>query len=143
MELTHVVQCAVEVTFKEGGRSGWVGRIDLARSLARHATTVIVIFFFEVVYHHILGVDELVDVGHEVGDGVGVCFMDLLEELEVSYPLLVVGYDIFILDAHKSVVVLEIAVSVLMESFILPHPHFGEVVSVVRAVVGRLIVGCE
>jgi hypothetical protein len=40
-------------------------------------------------------------------------------------------------------VVLEIAVSVLMESFILPHPHFGEVVSVVRAVVGRLIVGCE
>jgi hypothetical protein len=98
---------------------------------------------FEIVYHCVLGVNELVDVGHEVDDGVGVSFMDLLEELKVSYPLLIVGYDIFILDTRKSVAVLEIVVGVLMESFILLYPHFGEMVSVAGAVVGHLIVGHE
>jgi hypothetical protein len=77
------------------------------------------IFSFEVVYHRVLSIDELDDVGHEVSDGVGINFMDLLEELEVSYPLLVVGYDIFIFDARKSVAVLEIAVGLLIESFVL------------------------
>jgi hypothetical protein len=38
VELTLVVQCTVEVTFKKGGRSGWVSRIDLFRSLARPAS---------------------------------------------------------------------------------------------------------
>jgi hypothetical protein len=98
---------------------------------------------FEIVYHCVLGVNELVYVGHEVDDGVGVSFMDLLEELKVSYPLLIVGYDIFILDTRKSVAVLEIVVGVLMESFILLYPHFGEMVSVAGAVVGHLIVGHE
>jgi hypothetical protein len=46
------------------------------------------IISFEVVYHRVLSVDELVDVGHEVGDGVSVNFMDFLEEFEVSYPFL-------------------------------------------------------
>jgi hypothetical protein len=31
--------------------------------------------------------DKLVNVGHEVSDGVGVFFMDLFEELDVGYPL--------------------------------------------------------
>jgi hypothetical protein len=79
VELALVVHDHVEVTFKEGGRSRWISRIDFARSLVCPATTVIVIFSFEDVYYHILGVDKLVDVGHEVGDGVGVSFMDLLE----------------------------------------------------------------
>jgi hypothetical protein len=37
-----------------------------------------VIFSVEVVHHRILSVDYLVDVGHEVGDGMCVSFMDLL-----------------------------------------------------------------
>jgi predicted amino acid racemase len=50
--------------------------------------TVIVVFSFEVVYHCILSIDKLVDICHEVSDSVCVSFMDLLEELEVSYPFL-------------------------------------------------------
>jgi hypothetical protein len=34
-----------------------------------------------------LSVEELVDISHEVGDGVGINFMDLLKELEVSFSL--------------------------------------------------------
>jgi hypothetical protein len=34
VELALVVHDHVGVTFKEGGRFGWVGRVDLARSLA-------------------------------------------------------------------------------------------------------------
>jgi hypothetical protein len=98
---------------------------------------------FEVVHHRILSIDELVDIGREVGDGVGISFMNLLKELEVGYPLLVVGYDVFVLDSCKSVVILEVAVSVLTESLIVPRPHSGEVVSVDGAIVGRLIAGRE
>jgi hypothetical protein len=78
VELTLVIHNDVEVTFKEGGRSRWVCCIYLTRSLVRPAATVIVIFSFEVVYHRVLSVDELVDVSHEIDDGVGVSFMDLL-----------------------------------------------------------------
>jgi hypothetical protein len=88
VELAPVVHDHVEVTFKEGGRSRWIGRIDLARSLAQPAATVIVVFSFKVVHHRVLSVDKLVDVCHEVGDGVGVSFMNLLEELEVGSPVL-------------------------------------------------------
>jgi hypothetical protein len=102
-----------------------------------------VVFSFEVVHHRILSVDKLVDVGHEVGDGMGVDFMDLLEELDVSYPLLVVGYDVFVFDIYESVAILEVEVSVLIESFVAPHLHSSEVMCVARAIVDRLIVGRE
>jgi hypothetical protein len=69
VELALVVHDHVEVTFKEGGRSGWIGRIDLAKSPVRPTATIIVVFSFEVVHHCVLSIDELVDVGHEVGDG--------------------------------------------------------------------------
>jgi hypothetical protein len=88
VELALVIHDHVKVTFKEGGRSGWIGRIDLARSLARPADTVIVVFSFEVVHHRILSIDRLVDVGHEVGDGVGVSFVDLLKSLMLVTPFL-------------------------------------------------------
>jgi hypothetical protein len=78
-----------------------------------------------------------------VGDGVGVSFVDLLKELDVGDSLLVVGDDDFILNTGKGVAVLEVVVGVLSESFITPLPHSGEVMSVTRTVVGRLIVGHE
>jgi hypothetical protein len=40
-------------------------------------------------------------------------------------------------------VVLEVAVGALTESFITSHPHSGEVVSIARPIVGRLVVGRE
>jgi hypothetical protein len=43
-----------------------------------------VIFPVEVMHHHILSIDKFVNVGHEVGDGVGVSFVDLLKELYVG-----------------------------------------------------------
>ena len=143
VELALVVHDHVEVTFKEGGRSGWISRINLARSLARPAATIMLIFSFEVVHHRILSIDKLVDVGHEVGDGVGVSFMDFLKELDVGYSLLVVGDDVFVFDTCEGVAILKVAVSVLSESFIAPHPHSGEVVSIFGAVVGHLVVGRE
>jgi hypothetical protein len=102
-----------------------------------------VVVSFEVVYLRVLGIDELVDIGHEVGDRVSAGFMDLLEELKFGDPLLVVGYDIFIIDTSEGVVVLEEAVGVLSKSFVFPHPYFGKVVSVVGAVVGHLVVSRE
>jgi hypothetical protein len=102
-----------------------------------------VVFSFEVVHHRVLSVDKLVNVGHEVCDGMGVSFVDLLEELDVCYPLLVVVYDVFILDICESVAILKVAVSVMSESFITPHTHSGEVMCVSRTVVGHLIVGRE
>jgi ABC-type uncharacterized transport system ATPase subunit len=77
-----------------------------------------VVISFEVVYHRVSCIDKLVDVGHEVSNRVSTNFMDLLEELEVGYPLLVVGYDVFILDIAEGVAVLEEATVVLSESFI-------------------------
>jgi hypothetical protein len=146
--LTLVIQCAIEVTLKEGGRSWWVSRIDLARSLARLAATVSVhvdlgSVTFEVVYDCVLGIDEFVDVSHEVGYGFSAGFMDLLEELEVGDSLLVVVYHIFILDSGEGVVVLEETIGVLSESFTFAYPYLGEVVSVAGAIVGRLVVRRE
>jgi hypothetical protein len=40
-------------------------------------------------------------------------------------------------------VILEVAVGVLSESFIVHHPHCGEVMSVTRTIVGHLVVGRE
>jgi hypothetical protein len=42
-------------------------------------------------HHRILSIDKLVDVGHEVSDGVSISFVDLLKELDVGDSLLVVG----------------------------------------------------
>jgi hypothetical protein len=78
VELALIVHDHIEVTFKEGGRSGWIGRIDLARSQAQPTATIIVVFSFEVVHHRVLSIDELVYVGHEVGNSVGISFMNLL-----------------------------------------------------------------
>jgi hypothetical protein len=69
--------------------------------------------------------------------------MDLLEELDVGDSLLVVGDDVLIFDTHEGVAVHKVAVSVLLKGFVASHPHSGEVMSVTRSVVGRLIVGRE
>jgi hypothetical protein len=69
--------------------------------------------------------------------------MDILEELEIGYPLLVVCYDVIILNFCESVAVLKIVVGVLAKSLILSHPYSGEVVSVAMVIVGHLIVGRE
>jgi hypothetical protein len=143
VKLAQVVHDHVEVTFKEGGGSGWIGRVDLAGSLARPAATIVVIFSVEVVHHRVLSIDKLVNIGYEVGDGVGISFMDLLEELDVGDSLLVVGDDVFVFDTCESVVVLKVEVSVLLESFVTPHPHSSKVMGVARTIVGRLVVGRE
>jgi hypothetical protein len=90
-----------------------------------------------------LSVDQFVDVGHEVTDGVCVNFVDLLKQLDVGDPLLLVGDDVVLFDTCKGVAVLEVAVSVLTESFITPHPYSGEVVSIARMIIGCLVVGHE
>jgi hypothetical protein len=69
--------------------------------------------------------------------------MDLLEQLDVGDSLFVVSDDVIVFDICKGVAVLEVAVSVLTESFITSHPYSGEVVSVARTVLGRLVVGRE
>jgi hypothetical protein len=70
-------------------------------------------------------------------------FMDLLEELDVGDPFLVVGNDVLVFDTHEGVVVIEVAVGVLPEFFITSRPHYGEVVSVARVIIGRLVIGRE
>jgi hypothetical protein len=94
-------------------------------------------------HYRILSVDQFVDVGHEVADDVCISLMDLLEQLDVGDSLLVVSDDVFIFNTRKGVAVLEVAVGVFAESFITSHPYSCEVVSVTRAIVGRLVVGCE
>jgi hypothetical protein len=143
VELALVVHDHIEVTFEEGGRSWWVCHIGFARTLARPSASIVVIFFVEVVHHRILSVDQFVDVGHEVTDGECVSFMDLLEQLDVGDPLLVISNDVFVFDTREGVAVLEVAVSVLTESFITSHLYSGEVVSIARTIVVRLVVGCE
>jgi hypothetical protein len=143
VELALVVHDHIEVTFEEGGRSWWIRHIGFARTLARPGASIVVIFSVEVMHHHILSVDQFVDVGHEVTDGVCVSFVDLLKQLDVGDPLLVVSNDVFVFDTCKGVAVLEVAVGVLSESFITSHPHSGEVVSVARMVVGFLVIGRE
>jgi hypothetical protein len=143
VELALVVHDHIKVAFKEGGRSWWVCHIGFTRSLARPGASIVVIFSIEVVHHHILSVDQFVDVGHEVTDGVCVSFVDLLKQLDVGDPLLVVGNDVVVFDTCKGVAILEVAISVLTESFITSHPYFGKVVSIARTIIGRLVVGRE
>jgi hypothetical protein len=69
--------------------------------------------------------------------------MNVFKELDVSDSLLVVGDDVFVLNACEGLAVLEVAVGVLSESFVMPHSHSSEVMSVTRMVVGHLVVGCE
>jgi hypothetical protein len=69
--------------------------------------------------------------------------MDLLKELDIDDSLLVVGDDVFVLNTCEGVAIFEVAVSVLSESFVAPHPCSGEVMSISRAVVGRLVVRRE
>jgi hypothetical protein len=84
VELALVVHDHIEVTFEEGGRS-------CARTLARPGASIVVIFSVEVVHHHILSVDQFVDVGNEVTNGVCISFVDLLEQLDLGDPLLVIA----------------------------------------------------
>jgi hypothetical protein len=116
MELTLVIHDHVEVTLKEGGRSWWICYVGFAGSLVRPVSAVVVIFSVEVVHHYIFSVDYLIDISHEVGDGVGVSFMDLLKELDVCDSFLVVGDDVLVLDTRKGVAVLKVVVGVLSKS---------------------------
>jgi hypothetical protein len=143
VELALVVHDHIEVTFEEGGRSWWICYIGFARSLARPGTSVIMVFFVEIMHYRILRVDQFVDVGHEVTNGFCVGFVDLLKQLDVGDSLFVVGNDVIIFDTRKGVAVLKVAVGVLTESFITSHLHSGEVVSIARTIVGRLVVGRE
>jgi hypothetical protein len=72
-----------------------------------------------------------------------VGFMDLLKDPDVGDPFLVIGDDILILDTHEGVAVFVVAVGILLESFVTSHPHSGEVMSVTRVIIGRLVVGRE
>jgi hypothetical protein len=106
VELALVVHDHIEVTFKEGGRSWHICYIGFAGSLARPGASIVVIFSVEVVYYRILRVDQFVDVGHEVANGFGVSFVDLLEQLDVGDSLFVVGNDIIVFDTCEGVAVL-------------------------------------
>jgi hypothetical protein len=101
------------------------------------------VFSIEVMHYLILSVDQFVDVGHEVSNGFCIGFVDLLEQLDVGDSFFVVGNDVVVFDTCKCVAVLEVTVSLLTESFIISHPYSGEVVSIARTIVGRLVVGCE
>jgi hypothetical protein len=79
VKLALVVHDHVEVTFEEGGRFWWIRHIGFSRSLARPGASVVIVFSVEVVHYYILSVDQFVNVGHKVVDGVCVSFVDLLE----------------------------------------------------------------
>jgi hypothetical protein len=74
---------------------------------------------------------------------VSVSFVDLLEELDVGDPLLVVGDDVLVFDTREGVAVLEVAVGVLPKSLVTSHPHSSEVVCVSRSSIGCLVIGRE
>jgi hypothetical protein len=143
VKLALVVHDHIEVTFEEGGRSIWICHIGFARSLARPGASVIMVSSIEVMHYRILRVNQFVNVGHEVTNGFCVVFMDLLKQLDVGDSLFVVGDDVVVFDTCKGVAVLKVAVGVLTESFVTSHPHSGEVVSIARTIVGRLVVGRE
>jgi hypothetical protein len=143
VELAVVVHDHIEVTFEEGGRSWRTCYVGFAGSLARPGASIIMVFTVEVVHYRVLSVDQFVDVGHEVANGFCIGFMDLLEQLDIVDSLFVVGNDVVVFDTCKGVAVLEVAVSVLTQSFITSHPYSGEVVSIARTIVGRLIAGHE
>jgi hypothetical protein len=84
----------------------------------RPGASVVVVLSIEVMHYCVLSVDQFVDVGHEVANGFGVGFVDLLEQHDVGDPLLVVSNDVVIFDTCKGVAILEVAVGVLMESLI-------------------------
>jgi hypothetical protein len=69
--------------------------------------------------------------------------MNLLEELDIGDPFLVISDDVLVFDTHEAVAVLEIVVGVLPESFIASHPHSVEVVSVAREIIGHLVISRE
>jgi hypothetical protein len=102
-----------------------------------------VVVSVEVMHYRILSVDQFVDVGHEVSNGFCIGFVDLLKQLDVGDSFFVVGNDVVVFDTCKCVTVLEVAVSVLTESFITSHSNPGEVVSIARTIVGHLVVGRE
>jgi hypothetical protein len=143
VELALVVHDHVEVTFEEGVGSWWIRHIGFAGSLAQPGASIVMVFSIEVVHHRILSVDQFVDVGHEVTDGVCVSFVDLLEQLDVGDPLIVISNDVFVFDTCKGVAVLEVAVGVLSESCITSHSYSGEVVSIARTIIGCMVVGRE
>jgi hypothetical protein len=142
-ELALVVHDHIEVTFEEGRRSWWICHVGFARTLAQPGAFIVVIFSVEVVHYRVLSVDQFVDIGHEVADDVSVSFVDLLKQLDVGDPLLVVGDDVVVFNTCKGVAVLEVAISVLTESFITSHSYSGEVVSIARTIIGHLVVGRE
>jgi hypothetical protein len=128
VKLALVVHDHIEVTLEEGGRSWWIYHIGFARLLARPGASVIMVFSVEVMHYRVLRVNQFVDVGHEVTNGFCVGFMDLLKQLDVGDSCFVVGDDVIVFDTYKGVAVLEVAVGVIMESFITSHPHSSEVV---------------
>jgi hypothetical protein len=138
VELALVVHDHIEVTW-----SWRICYVGFAGSLARPGASVVVVFSIEVMHYRILSVDQFVDVGHEVANGFGIGFVDLLEQLDVSDSLLVVCNDVVVFDTCESVAVLKVAVGVLTESFVSSHPYSGEVMSIARTIVGRLVIGCE
>jgi hypothetical protein len=141
VELALVVHDHIEVTFKEGGRSWWIFYVGFAGSLARPGAFVVVVVSIEVMHYRVLSVDQFVDVGHEVANGFGIGFMDILEQLDVSDPLLVVCNDVVVFDTCEDVAVVEVVVGVLTESFVSSHPYSSEVVSIARTIVGPLVIG--
>jgi hypothetical protein len=143
VKLALVVYDHIEVTFEEGGRSWWICHIGFTRSLVRPGASIIKVFSIEVMHYRILRMNQFVDVGHEVTNGFCIGFVDLLKQLDVGDSLFVVGDDVIIFDTCKGVAVLEVAVGVLTESFITSHPHSGEVVSIAKTIVGRLVIGHE
>jgi hypothetical protein len=74
---------------------------------------------------------------------MGVSSMDLLKKHDIGDSLLVVGENVFVLNTYKGVAILKVAISLLSENFVAPHPHSGEVMSISRTVVSRLVVGRE
>jgi hypothetical protein len=143
MELALVVHDHIEVTFKEGGRSWQICCVGFAGSLARPGASVVVVFSVEVMHYRFLSVNQFVDVGHEVANGFGIGFVDLLEQLDISDSLFVVCNVVVVFDTCEGVAVLEVAVGVLTERFVSSHLYSSEVVSIARTIVGRLVVGRE
>jgi hypothetical protein len=143
MELALVVHDHIEVTFKEGGRSWHIYYVGFTGSLARPGASAVVVLSVEVMHYCILSVNQFVDVGHEVTNGFGVGFVDLLEQLYIIDSLFVVCNDVVVFDTCEGVAVVKVAIGVLAESFISSHPYSSEVMSIARAIVGRLVVGRE
>jgi hypothetical protein len=74
---------------------------------------------------------------------MSVIFKDLFEEIDAGDTLLVVGDDVLVFDTGEGVAIFEVAVGVLSAGFVASHLHYGEVMSVTRSVVGRLVVRHE